>query len=178
MEEEVNLLGLSQDTGTIPEKELEASPGYPSKEDLERGPIVVIECTEEIPCNPCETVCKRGAIVVGEPITNLPRIDPEKCNGCGLCIPICPGLAIFMIDGTYSKDEAAISFPHEYLPLPKEGDEVEAVNRKSETICRGKIVKVRNPKSYNCTPVVTVAVPKKYVHEVRGIRRFAKGVIT
>lgn len=175
MKEKANLLDLSQDTGTIPEKELEASPGYPSKEDLKKGSVVVIECTEEIPCNPCETVCKGGAIVVGEPITNLPRLNPEKCNGCGLCIPICPGLAIFLVDATYSEDESAISFPHEYLPLPKEGDEVEAVNRKGKIVCRGKVIRVRSPKAYDHTPVVTVAVPKKYTHEARGIKLLRKG---
>jgi len=170
MEGKVNLSDLSQDTGIMSKKELEASPGYPSKRDLEKGPVVVIECTEEIPCNPCETVCKRGAIVVGEPITNLPRLDPEKCNGCGLCIPICPGLAIFLIDATYSENKAAISFPHEYLPLPQEDDEVEAVNRKGETVCKGEVIGVRSPKSYDYTPVVTIAVPKKYIYEVRGLK--------
>jgi len=174
MEERAHLLDLSQVTGTMSKEELEASPGYPSKEDLKKGSVVVIECTEEIPCNPCETVCKKGAIVVGEPITNLPRLDPEKCNGCGLCIPICPGLAIFLVDATYSEDEAAISHPHEYLPLPKEGDEVKAVNRKGETICKGKVIEVRNPKRYDHTPVVTIAVAKKYIHEVRGIKRLRK----
>ncbi len=174
MEKDVDLLDLFRDTGTISGKDLEASPGYPSKENLEKGLVVVIECTEEIPCNPCETVCKRGAIVVGEPITNLPRIDPEKCNGCGLCISICPGLAIFLIDAAYSEDEVAISFPHEYLSLSKEGDEVEAVNRKGGATCKGKILKVHNPKSYDHTPVVTIAVPKKYIHEVRGIKRLRK----
>lgn len=174
MEEKVDFLDLSQDTGTIPEKELEASPGYPSREDLNKGPVAVIECTEEIPCNPCETVCPRGAIVVGEPITNLPRIDPEKCNGCELCISICPGLAIFVVDATYSDGKAAVSFPYEYLPLPKEGDELEAINRKGETVCKGKIIKVRSPKSYDHTPVITIIVPKKYVDEVRGIKRLER----
>ncbi|MBA7642966.1 Ion-translocating oxidoreductase complex subunit B [subsurface metagenome] len=175
MEKKADLLALSQDTGTIPKKELEASPGYPSKGDLNKGPLAVIECTEEIPCNPCETVCNKEAIVVGEPITNLPRVDPKKCNGCGLCIPICPGLAIFLVDTTYSEDEATISFPHEYLPLPKEGDQVEVVNRKGETVYKGKVLKVRSPKSYDHTPVVTVAAPKKYIHEVRGIKPMRKG---
>ena len=170
----IELLSLSQDTGTISKKDLEASPGYPSKEDLRKGPIAVIECTEEIPCNPCETVCKKGAIVVGEPITNLPRIDPEKCTGCGLCIPACPGLAIFLVDLTFSNSEAAISFPYEYIPLPKEGDEVEAVNRKGEVVCKGKVLKVRNPKSYDHTSVITITVPKEYVDEVRGIKRLKK----
>jgi len=170
MQEKVDLLDLSQDTGTISKKELEASPGYPSKEELEEGPVAVIECTEEIPCNVCETVCNKEAIVVGEPITNLPRLDPEKCSGCGLCIPICPGLAIFLVDASYSEDEAAISFPHEYLPVPQKDDEVETVNRKRKAVCRGKVVKVHNPKSYDHTPVVTITVPKRYFDEVRGIR--------
>jgi len=174
MRGKIELLSFSRNTGIISKKDLETSPGYPSKKYLKKGPVAVIECTEEIPCNPCETVCKRGAIIVGEPITNLPRIDPEKCNGCGLCIPICPGLAIFLVDATYSKDEAAISFPHEYLPLPKEGDEVEAVNRKGEVVCKGKVLKVRNPKSYDHTPVITITIPKKYVDEVRGIKRLQK----
>lgn len=170
MEEKTHFVDLSQDTGIVSKKELEVSPGYPSKGEFEKGLVVVIECTEEIPCNPCETVCKGGAIVVGEPITNLPRLDPEKCSGCGLCIPICPGLAIFLVDATYSEDEAAISFPHEYLPLPKEDDEVEAVNRKGEVVCKGKILKVRSPKTYDHTPVLTIVVPKKHIHEVRGIK--------
>lgn len=158
----------------MPKRELEASPGYPSRKDLEKGPMVVMECTEEIPCNPCETVCKRGAIVVGEPITNLPRLDPEKCNGCGLCVPICPGLAVFLVDARYSKTEAAISFPHEHLPLRKECDEVDGVDRKGGVVCKGRVVKVRSPKSYDHTPVVTIAVPKEYVQEVRGMKRVGK----
>jgi len=170
MAEKETLLELAGDTGTIPKKELEKSPGYPSKDDLRKGPIAVIECTEEIPCNPCETVCKKGAITVGKPITNLPKIDPEKCNGCGLCIPVCPGLAIFIVDVTYSKKEAALSFPHEYFPLPKKGDEVEAVNRKGEVVCKGKVIRIQNPKSYDHTPVVTISIPKEYINEVRGIK--------
>ncbi len=170
MKKKTDMLNLSGATGTISRKDLEASPGYLSEEDLKRGPVVVIECTEEIPCNPCETICKRGAIEVGEPITNLPRVDPAKCNACGICISICPGLAIFLIDVTCSENEATISLPHEHLPLPKEGGRVEAVNRKGEPVCSGKVVKVRNPKSYDHTPVVTIAIPRRYFNEVRGIR--------
>lgn len=148
---------------------LEASPGYPSKEELRKKPLIVIECPEEIPCNPCETICPRGAIVVGEPITNLPRIDQEKCNTCGLCIPICPGLAIFLVDNTYSEKEATVSFPYEYYPLPKEGDEVNAVNREGEIACKAKVLKVRDPKSHDHTSVTTIVIPKEYSNQVRGI---------
>ena len=56
----------------------------------------------------------------------------------------------------------------------KEGDEVEAVNSKGEATCKGKVLKVRNPKSYDHTPDVTIAGPKKYIHEVRGIKCLRK----
>ena len=64
--------------GVLTKEVLNQIPGY--KMDAVRaakGPVVVIECAENIPCNPCETSCPKGAISVGEPITNLPVVDPE-----------------------------------------------------------------------------------------------------
>jgi len=159
----------------ISKETLKASPGYLSKEELKGKRAIVIECPEEIPCNPCETICPRGAIVVGNPITNLPRINWDKCNACGLCIPMCPGLAIFLVDNAYSEKEATVSFPYEYYPLPNEGDEVNAVNREGEVVCKAKVLKVRNPKIYDHTSVITIVIPKKYSNEVRGIELQRKG---
>ena len=34
----------------------------------------VIECTQNIPCNPCQDACRFGCIRVGETITSLPQI--------------------------------------------------------------------------------------------------------
>ena len=170
MNEGSGLSRLSGETGVIARDDLESSPGFPAAADLRRGPIVVIECSEEIPCNPCETVCHRGAIVVGEPITNLPRFEPGECNACGICVAICPGLAIFVVDLTYSETEAAVSFPHEYLPLPEKGDAAAAVNRRGEAVCKATVIRVRNPGSYDHTPVITITVPSDYANEVRAIR--------
>ena len=75
-------------------EELKNSPGFPKHEDYKLGNIAVIECTEQIPCNPCETSCPKGAIKVGNPITNLPTIELEKCVGCGICENVC-----FMLNG-------------------------------------------------------------------------------
>ena len=70
-------------------EEMKKSPGYPSDQRLAEGSCIVIECIQEIPCNPCETACKFGAIKVGQPITNLPVLDEKLCTGCGNCIADC-----------------------------------------------------------------------------------------
>ena len=64
--------------GIIQENKLKSSPGYPPAEVLTQKAVAIIECIEEIPCNPCETACPAGAIRVGTPITNLPALIPEK----------------------------------------------------------------------------------------------------
>lgn len=158
-------------TGVPSEEELEATPGYPGEDQLERGPIVVIECVQEIPCNPCETACPTGAIVVGEPITRLPRLDAAKCTGCGLCIPICPGQAIFRVELNHASGRAAVSFPHEFLPRPSKGDRVVAVDREGQPVCPAEVIRVVMPTAYDGTAVVTVSVPSEHAMTVRGIQR-------
>lgn len=157
--------------GYVSQAELEQSPGYPSKERMQQGPVVVIECPQEIPCNPCEEACPHHAITVGTPITNCPQLDESKCIGCGLCIPRCPGLAIFLFDLTYSDALAAVTVPHEYLPLPEVGQKVAAVNRAGKPVCEGEVVKAVATKANDRTAVITVAVPKEHAQEVRGIVR-------
>lgn len=149
-------------------KKIKSSPGYPSKRRFAKGPVAVIECPEEIPCNPCENVCPSKAIIVGSPITNLPRLIEDRCTGCGLCIPACPGLAIFVVNINYSQKEASISIPYELLPLPKVGDEVKVLNREGKPICKGKVIKLSDGRDH--TKIVTVAVPKEFFEVARGIK--------
>jgi len=159
------------ETGIPSLEELRASPGYPSEEALQRGPMVVIECVQDIPCDPCEAACPHKAISVGRPITNLPVFFEDKCDACGLCIPACPGQAIFRVDMTYSEEEATVAFPWEFLPYPEKDAVVEAVNRAGEVVCQGRVVRVLKPKRYDRTAVVTLAVPKRWAMEVRSMKR-------
>ncbi len=149
--------------------ELRAAGVVPSREEMAAKPCVCVECIEEIPCNPCETSCPQGALTVGQPITNLPVLDRQKCTACGLCIPACPGLAVVIksIEG----DRARIRFPWEYLPGPAKGDEVEMVDRLGNPVCRGTVVSVINPARNNRTAVVTAEFPAEHVDEVISIRR-------
>lgn len=157
-------------------EELKSAVNYPSEERFAKGPVAVAECIHEIPCNPCEAACRQGAIEIGMPITNLPMVNEEKCTGCGLCIAHCSGLAIFVIDKTYSETQATVAFPYEYLPLPVVGQKIKGVNRAGDPVCDGEVVKVLDIKAFDRTPVVTIAIPKEFADEVRSIERKEKAV--
>ncbi len=158
-------------TGYLEYDELKSIQKVPDDERYSKGPVAVIECVQEIPCNPCEASCKRKAIKIGEPITNLPTVDFEKCVGCGVCVAKCSGMAIFIVDKTYSETTATVAFPYEYYPLPEKDQVIEAVNRKGEVVCEGKVIRVLNPANFDHTPVITIEIPKEYADEVRSMKR-------
>jgi hypothetical protein len=59
--------------------------GYVADDEIERFPGVthkvgvhpVMECTQNIPCNPCQDACPKHCIRIGENITSLPVVDPD-----------------------------------------------------------------------------------------------------
>ena len=140
---------------------------YPTKERLASGAVAVLECFQTIPCNPCATCCPRQAIRPFQDINDLPVIDWKKCNGCAVCVANCPGLAIFVVDENYSETEALLKLPYEFVPLPKAGDLVKALNRDGQEVGGGRIVRVQNPPSFDRTAVIHLAVPKELAREVR-----------
>ncbi len=146
----------------------------PSTQRIKKGPVAVIECFQNIPCNPCNTSCPTGAIQVFKNINDLPIIDEDKCTGCAICVSACPGLAIFVIDETYSEKEALIKIPYEYLPIPEVNSLVDVTNRSGEVVGKGKIIQVINPKRNDKTLVLGIAVPKELSMIVRGIRMSEK----
>lgn len=149
---------------------LMAAEKFPPSERLKKGRVAVIECYRRIPCNPCETACPSGAIVVGEDINNIPVIDFDRCTGCGLCLSKCPGLAIMLVNASVPGGMIEFSVPHEFLPLPCEGDRVEVVDRNGDTVCDGIVTRVLCPQSFDRTPVVRVLVNEAYLMRARAIR--------
>lgn len=141
----------------------------PSPERMGKGPVAIIECFQKIPCNPCFTACSRKAIQEFADINDRPSIDSEKCNGCGVCISKCPGLAIFVVDETYSDQEALVKIPYEYRPLPEAGSSVDALDREGKKVGTAQVVRVQDSKVLDRTPVVWLAVPKELSQVVRNI---------
>ncbi|MDO5116322.1 MAG: 4Fe-4S binding protein [Synergistaceae bacterium] len=156
------------------------STGIPAKEDLERvrpsaerlakGPAAMVECFQEIPCNPCVAACARKAISMAGGINALPEVDFEKCTGCSICITRCPGLAIFVIDQNYSADFALVKIPFEYTPVPREGQYVQGLSRSGEELGWFRVNKVTSGGGRNMTNVIALETPKELSMEVRGIK--------
>ena len=154
--------------GYMTEEELAA---FPAASYQKPGVHPVIECTQNIPCNPCQDACKFGCIKVGANITRLPAIDEEKkCTGCGLCVASCSGQAIFLVDETYEEGYASIAFPYEFLPMPKIGDKGTALDRQGKPVCEAEIVGVKRAPIMDKTAVVTMKVPIAFVKTARFYR--------
>lgn len=142
----------------------------PSVYRLKKGPVVIIECVENIPCDPCASACPRGAIKIDGTFINKPKVDFDRCNGCGICISRCPGLAIFTVNYNYNPKQATVTIPFEFLPKPLPGDNVYGLNRKGKKICLAKVVRVIDTPAFDRCTLVTVAVPKRLWNEVRSIQ--------
>lgn len=135
----------------------------PSRERMEKGPVVVIECVENIPCDPCVAACPKEAISM-EDITDVPQVDFYGCVGCGLCVTECPGLAIFIMDTT--SEPCTVTMPYEYLPVPEKGDTVYALDREGKRVQESQVLRVRcSGKTYG----ITISVEKENAWNVRGL---------
>ncbi len=96
----------------------------------------------------CVTACKFGALSMGD--DGLPKVDQEKCTGCGACEKICPKNIIRLTSVTrriireYTEDECVTPCQRacpagidirEYIRLIRNGDHQGAVQK----------IKERNP---------------------------------
>jgi len=168
--------GILLTTG-VPSKE-QVESRTPPKSRRERGPFVVIECFQEIPCDPCHYSCKFGAIKQFESINDIPEVDWSKCTGCGVCVAACPGLAIFVVDETFSDTECLIAIPYEFAPLPGKGDAVRLLDRAGQEVGGGFVHRVLPGKKPQGTPVVWLRAPKELSMTVRNLEPVEKGGVS
>jgi Fe-S-cluster-containing hydrogenase component 2 len=138
---------------------------FPSPEKLLR-PKAIIECYEEIPCNPCATSCPVQAITIGDDLNKTPQIDFDLCTGCAICVSSCPGLAIMVAE--MRGEQVRFKIPYEFLPVPEAGEIWSAVNRSGEVIGEALIEKVSRQ---NKTLTVWVLVSRDLLYDFVSIRR-------
>ena len=130
---------------------------------------IISTCTEGIPCNPCVDSCKVQAITK-KCLVSTPEINNDCCIGCKNCVAQCPGQALYFFQDL-EDSRSAITFPFEFLPLPKKNDSVDLVNIEGHIIGKGTVLKVDNPVAFNKIPLITVSGTKDVIRETRSIRR-------
>lgn len=150
--------------GYVAEEEMTRYPGVTTQE----GIYPVIECTQNIPCNPCQDACPKGCICIGKNITSLPVVSKEhKCVGCGMCVASCSGQAIFLVEENVEPGYGEVTIPYEFLPLPEVGDKGIALGRDGQKVCEAKVTKVRTGKVFDHTNLLTIKVPNEMVMKAR-----------
>lgn len=160
--------------GFITEDEIDDFPcacGFNTK-----GPHPVIECTQNIPCDPCQDACKFGCITVGDIITGIPMVNHEKkCTNCGMCVAACSGQAIFIVDEDYEENFATVTMPYEFIPLPKVGEIGNGISRAGVFQCPAEVISIRKNKVFDHTNLLTIKIPKEYAKKVRFYKRKGLG---
>lgn len=150
--------------------------GYVSDDEIERFPGVthkigvhpVMECTQNIPCNPCQDACRKGCISIGSNITSLPVVvDGSSCINCGMCVASCSGQAIFLVDEDVGGNMATVTIPYEFCPLPEKGTMGKGLGRDGSVICDAEVIEVKSSKAFDKTNLLTMKVPKEFAMKAR-----------
>jgi Fe-S-cluster-containing hydrogenase component 2/bacterioferritin-associated ferredoxin len=136
----------------------------------EEGVYPVFHCNQEIPCNPCTSVCPKELIAIpGGGLLGLPGFQSKEeveCIGCAQCVAVCPGLAVTLVDYRDNKNDPLVTIPSElFIRKVEEGQELEVVGEDNQDFGRYKVEKVRTLKKYPNTQLVSVRLPKEIALE-------------
>lgn len=138
----------------------------------DRDVFPVLHCVEEIPCNPCISVCPMNSITLNDmrkDILDLPVFN-GVCSGCNKCVLICPGLAVTLIDKRKAPDGYVhLTIPYEIIPHFKPGDYVNTADIDGNFLIRAQVIDIKDRKAQDRRLLVTLLVPYEISHKIVGI---------
>ncbi len=158
---------------------LKSHPGTTIAERLpeqESGVFPVFHCSQEIPCNPCTSVCPQELIAIPEDdIRAVPEylgVQLHKaCLGCEKCVTICPGLAITLVDYRKDPEQPLVTVAYEFLPESvREGEVMTALDAVGEVLGEVTVANVRSIRRNDHTVLVKVRAPKAIAKRLAGLR--------
>ena len=147
-------------------------PVYIDFSHKEEGIFPVFYCNQEIPCNPCTTVCPNEQIeTIDDLITQLPYFkDDQECIGCGKCVAVCPGLAVLLKDYRKDKNNPFITFPFELTANKLEKDQKIIVVSNDQELGEFKVHRTRILKEFPKTQLITVKLPSEIAKQAVAIK--------
>ena len=141
----------------------------------EKGCCPIFHCTQEIPCNPCTSVCSQGAIYIDpKDIRNVPQFIAEqlgkRCIGCEKCVTVCPGLAITLVD--YRKDRASptVTIPYEFCGRASSRATRDRAGYRGRRAGQRGVTRVQAAKANDRTILVQVQAPREIAKRIAGIQ--------
>jgi NADPH-dependent 2,4-dienoyl-CoA reductase/sulfur reductase-like enzyme/Fe-S-cluster-containing hydrogenase component 2 len=141
----------------------------PDKAD---GVFPIFHCHQEVPCNPCTSVCPQHSIrTQDDTITGLPVLtDIDNCTGCAACAAVCPGLAITLVDFRKDPENPLVTLPYEVWREKVEvGRIVPVTDVDGAILGHYPVTKVSKRKKYPGTLLVQVRVDRPAAKRAVGI---------
>lgn len=156
---------------------LKSKPGEIHTEELpefEEGVVPVIHCTQEIPCDPCSSLCSHGLIFVDtKDIRRVPTFlgNSYCCEVCERCVAGCPGLAITLVNYRENRDLPVVSIPYEFTrQMIKADDKVSVLDTEGKELGQVEVLSVHAIENNDRTLVVQVNAPAEYAQRIAGIK--------
>ena len=137
--------------------------------EASEGVFPVFHCVQEIPCNPCTSVCPLNQIKISdESLLGLPTFEGE-CTGCMKCLTVCPALAITMVDCRRDLHFPIVSIPYEIGNHPVEaGQVIKVVDLEGELLEELTVINIRNTNTK--TQIIQVKAPSHIAKKIAGLR--------
>ncbi|MFC1522203.1 FAD-dependent oxidoreductase [Elusimicrobiota bacterium] len=152
---------------------LKSKPGatHESSGDIkEDGIHPVFHCFQEIPCDPCVTACTKKSISLSrDKLTSLPQFDGE-CTGCSMCVALCPGLAVTVVDYRKDKENPLVSIAFEiHRDMIKKGQKVDVNDVDGKVLGRAEVVQIKDIKARK-TLLLVLKTQRLIAHKIAGIK--------
>ncbi len=160
-------------TGAI----LKSRPGNVFSEDLPNlpeGVVPIFHCSQEIPCDPCSSLCPHGLIVVDKKdIRSVPTFIGNNycCEVCEKCVAGCPGLAITLVDYRANPEKPIISIPYEFSSeMITRDDMVTILDTEGNSLGDTEVFDIHSIKTSDRTIIIQVETDKETAPHIAGIR--------
>lgn len=168
---------ISEDIGKLEEfvEIMKGKPPHPIETKIklkEEGIYPVFYCNQEIPCNPCTTVCDQQQIeTIDDLVTQLPYFKGEQeCIGCGKCVSVCPGLAVVLLDYRKDNKNPLVTFPFELSEEKLEKGQNVIVVSNEKDLGVYQIHRSRVLKEFPKTQLITIKLPSEIAKKAVAIK--------